>query len=56
MSLANMSDSKDLDVVVSQVQGSMGPENMLDPKNLGLVVNQAQDSKHVRPKILEFKS
>jgi len=56
MSLANISDSKDLGVVVSQVQGSMGLENMIDPKNLGLVVNQAQGSKHVRPKILEFKS
>ena len=44
MYLANMLNSKILDLTISQVQNSMDLANISDPKNLGLAVNQFQSS------------
>jgi len=44
MGLANTSDPKNLGLVVSQVQGSVGVAHMQDPKNLVLAISQAQYS------------
>jgi hypothetical protein len=44
MDLTDMSDPKNLNFVVNQVQGSIGMANMPDVINLDLIVNKIQSS------------
>ena len=60
MCLANILDSKYLDLLVTQVQQNMSLINILDSKNLNIAVSQFKENMglitHTKPKKLELYS